>query len=1100
MKSHAEASLHSGETQAPTSDDPVSPQLSYAYHSHSSYRQTHQADLSPQISIQYPPMNDALSFPDQKIHHDGPSSGLSIPSRRSPHGGPSLNSPHTMKHNPPMLERGLTASVDAIAEAGILGDTADEVSIFDEEVIDELDGDKFEWCGLMALLVWLIDTMGGGTCCVEMFERCCVCCVCSDIWDWCLCHVGVDIDDESEMGEKGRSQENSFLEEKEAHLAQLYDQTENPNKIKHKRERRQRRKRTACCCCRRRRKPPHSPEPDVERNSSPSRQPSVTHQQGGNDNINRTETKENETHSGKRDSGRHGTQYGKRDYRRHSSQYENQACTVLPPSDVMKPTVYRRILLRRRLRNQVYRVWKWILAFTMGGRGVLWFIALLAGMSVVKVVATIRVIKFEWSLFGQLIGVSFGILFAMLCVRICIKLTFSICLNGRRAYFFLAAALDSALTILVWSILCAVYYFNRKPEREPELPIEPSISPTGFINDGTGTTFGLPLSHATLMIQPLPLDYPLAEWLSSFYVVLIVCAARAVLLDIIMIVAGLSFAMVLQKQAARLILFYEWLDALDVVWWRRKVRNVVDNGLTVLEKGAVSNRRESQRGSTVSAHQTLVNPQNNAATQFALSKHSTRVIRRMRLRQLKGGKVANNLALEYIKSREVEMMLYGRSYIVNSIQNADGLAREFFQEILEFQRQLDNLGFTQSLQVKWGGQGTSRSPMGSELIGVERKKRCGRSDRSEVQKQKITFDTAFNSGHGVKIKEQKLYPSTLALMLGPDYVEEFMNLVNLSSTGKVNGKEMVKLITTIYEERHSLVNISEAREGIALVFRVMVSTVLWMISVFLILIMAGLDIQTILISGAAALASLTVVLGVFYTNFFKAAIFVLLHDPYGVNDRVRVNGGPVMYVRHIHVYTTAFETVNGKPWIFPNAYLADANIVNDSRNLKACVDMKFMVAADTPNSTFKKLIQACERYVNLRPQEWVKNSLYMMLLDAQPGAAKTIEFWLDHAFSWHDWKTIYRSRSSFYEFIVEICRFLSIEFMLPPQPLKLLPSSHNHPPPLSQSPYSDPRPTDTHDSPQPSWSSQFDSLSRQQTTASQGGEVRNRFGRRETTS
>eukprot|EP00923_Selenidium_pygospionis_P028209 GHVN01050814.1.p1 GENE.GHVN01050814.1~~GHVN01050814.1.p1 ORF type:complete len:162 (-),score=25.56 GHVN01050814.1:237-722(-) len=97
----------------------------------------------------------------------------------------------------------------------------------------------------------------------------------------------------------------------------------------------------------------------------------------------------------------------------------------------------------------------------------------------------------------------------------------------------------------------------------------------------------------------------------------------------------------------------------------------------------------------------------------------------------------------------------------------------------------------------------------------------------------------------------------------------------------------------------------------------------------------------------------------------------------------------------------------------------------------------FQVASSTPDDKFKKLLATCERYLNSRPQEFVKNSLYVMLLDVQPKAMKTVEFWLTHVSSWNDWKTVYASRTQFMEFIVEICDALDIDYRLPVQPLSV---------------------------------------------------------------
>ena len=36
-------------------------------------------------------------------------------------------------------------------------------------------------------------------------------------------------------------------------------------------------------------------------------------------------------------------------------------------------------------------------------------------------------------------------------------------------------------------------------------------------------------------------------------------------------------------------------------------------------------------------------------------------------------------------------------------------------------------------------------------------------------------------------------------------------------------------------------------------------------------------------------------------------------NPYNIGDRVRIDGGDVLYVRRIRTYTTEFESMHGKP-------------------------------------------------------------------------------------------------------------------------------------------------------------------------------------------
>eukprot|EP00923_Selenidium_pygospionis_P028215 GHVN01050821.1.p1 GENE.GHVN01050821.1~~GHVN01050821.1.p1 ORF type:complete len:179 (-),score=18.94 GHVN01050821.1:271-807(-) len=79
----------------------------------------------------------------------------------------------------------------------------------------------------------------------------------------------------------------------------------------------------------------------------------------------------------------------------------------------------------------------------------------------------------------------------------------------------------------------------------------------------------------------------------------------------------------------------------------------------------------------------------------------------MRMRQQSEGKTANHVALEFIRDKDVEVILKGCAYMVVSKPSAAGLARVLFQELLGFQRELDTMGIAFNVPLSTAHRSTS---------------------------------------------------------------------------------------------------------------------------------------------------------------------------------------------------------------------------------------------------------------------------------------------------------------------------------------------------------------------------------------------------------
>eukprot|EP01068_Selenidium_serpulae_P017592 Selendium_serpulae@DN6388_c0_g1_i5.p1 len=610
-------------------------------------------------------------------------------------------------------------------------------------------------------------------------------------------------------------------------------------------------------------------------------------------------------------------------------------------------------------------------------------------------------------------------------------------LRLRTMFFLLVAVLDSSLSILIWSIINIILFMQN--------------------------TWNL------VFIDPKP-----QQIYQTMFVFFVILAARANVLDVAMLFANLTFSMALKPKAAQLLRCYEWLSSLDCYWWKRQLENkphlwdslrVACDTAPKPHDWAGSTRFPMRRDDSLGLSRpwprmsvanvgekrisTMSQVAMPEATHVALTKPKTRDIRRMRDRQANRGKSQNYFSLEYIRYRPLQVCLDGQGSLVSSEKVASVLAGYLFTQMLKFQRMIETTISRDNPEPEIIAQDPkSKNPR------FRRKTKNQRNQPEQAKGQAADESAAALPAASaavpsvnpttaavvkrVRARENKVTSRTINIMLGWTEGPEFMKQVNLAGNGKLSPQELQKYVSQSYCEREGLLSSREAREGIALMFRVLISGGLWIVAVFLLLLVLGFTFQTILLTGLAMLASITVVLGVLYTNFFKSAIFILLHDPYGVGDRVRINGAPVVTVKHIRAYTTQFETVLGKPVVYPNAFLADSVIVNDSRNQQADLTIAFDIEASTSRDLMNKIYAALKRYINSRPKEWVKDSLFHLVAQAQPKATKTVELWITHVDSHHNWKAISESKTSLWDFIIDLCDGLGIDYCLPSQPVRIV--------------------------------------------------------------
>lgn len=293
----------------------------------------------------------------------------------------------------------------------------------------------------------------------------------------------------------------------------------------------------------------------------------------------------------------------------------------------------------------------------------------------------------------------------------------------------------------------------------------------------------------------------------------------------------------------------------------------------------------------------------------------------------------------------------------------------------------------------------------------------------------------FNYNDFCLFEEESDKPLTLNLevlkVLYGENIETFLKKIDPMGRKEYNEDDWVRLLVSTYETRKKMINTLESQEGIAKVFKRMVSIVLWFFSSLFILIILGINVNTLVISGAAVVSSISVALNRLYSNFVSSVIFVVFENPYNQGDRIRINNGPIITVKKIKTFCTIFSTVESVPIMYPNYWLIDQSISNESRALQSSHILTFYMSDLTSPFVFDALTKSIKQYANDRPRDFISNSVYVYIHSIQPGHFIETRVSFSNVNPSFEWEKLLEIRTPFYLFILHTLRQHGVEYFLP---------------------------------------------------------------------
>ncbi|CRG99955.1 mechanosensitive ion channel protein, putative [Plasmodium relictum] len=273
----------------------------------------------------------------------------------------------------------------------------------------------------------------------------------------------------------------------------------------------------------------------------------------------------------------------------------------------------------------------------------------------------------------------------------------------------------------------------------------------------------------------------------------------------------------------------------------------------------------------------------------------------------------------------------------------------------------------------------------------------------------------------------------IEVFLKPEEAEEFMKEFDLSGHGRIDVIMFRNAIKRAITCRKKFIKSLKGQESILKLVRRLMSILMSFLASVVLLFIFGVSADTIIVTGAAFITAVTVILSYMYTSFITSVIFIAFSNPYNIGDRIRLDGGEAMYIKKIKTYTTEFETTTGKIVIYENSKLSNAKIYNESRSKNAYIDISFKVDINTPLVALKELRKSLQFLVDSRPSDFCKTKNLYFGYSLQPGHFYEISFWIKCVEGWGNWRKVFELRTDIYDFIILQLRLLSISYRLPTQ-------------------------------------------------------------------
>ncbi|EZG61536.1 mechanosensitive ion channel family protein [Gregarina niphandrodes] len=331
---------------------------------------------------------------------------------------------------------------------------------------------------------------------------------------------------------------------------------------------------------------------------------------------------------------------------------------------------------------------------------------------------------------------------------------------------------------------------------------------------------------------------------------------------------------------------------------------------------------------------------------------------------------------------------------------------------------------------------------------------ANRSDMSP--KQTVDEETGLDLGDdhltALVLKEMKtlesdnnvrIHENLLDLYFHPDIVPILKSRM-ADRDGFISTGNFLQSAAGICELRRSVMASYYAQKRALPVIELLISHLSFILSAIAILGYLDVNMSTLIVSGAAVFSGTTVALSFVYTDFIQSTILTVFTNPYDNGDRVRIND-VLHIVKKINVYTTQFETLEGKILYLPHVNLRSMQIVNESRSVNASICVPLRMSTKTTGVQLEALKVLLQNYLDCNSTNWYRDSLFMLISDFKVQQYLEVTIWATLGSGWGSWRFVHDNKTLWYQYISRTADLLQLEFALPEQPIKFHPTSHQIP-------------------------------------------------------
>ncbi|KAL7065685.1 mechanosensitive ion channel family protein [Cryptosporidium serpentis] len=641
------------------------------------------------------------------------------------------------------------------------------------------------------------------------------------------------------------------------------------------------------------------------------------------------------------------------------------------------------------------------------------------------------------------------VFFTDLFIYICIMCTrhlitiYSLTQFGEGRFFAaVSGSLDPELVYCLWSGLCLILWMS-----------EVRIS-----NDNTNSILSTSTLYSSHFFENISsaLRIPKVPWdvIQVAHIILVIMTVRRLLLSIITFYFRLDFIMSINPQVVEFLRLYSLLRRIDTKWCLIKPH--IQKQEFQISSTEIEGINSSKNGNF------LQNKDTNTIIGTINVPSVPSMLIDSNIERTAKSSSENWLALQFIKQYNVALFIDDMRYELKTKQQARDCAKYLFHDILQnvhaimlyhYIGRMDHVNPISSLPPK----SDSYSILGEDtfchaLIDFEDRhdikndfnekigSNSNLSDKILENKQQISeTDNLLDKNNQTSINKnsQKIgsaptaLPNSILDILYDKPLGDLIKQIDTARRGQVTEEEWIRFFVGIYDTRKKILRAATSQEGIVQVFRRMVSIFLWFFTGIIILLMLGIDVNTLVISGAAIISSLSVGLSYIYSNFFSAVIFVIFLNPYNVGDRIRVNNGGAMIVKKIETFYTEFHTTHESPVLIPHSWLSSQMIYNESRSKRCSSDIQFKISDTTSPFSIEALGRAIQDYVTVRPSEFVASNFWCGITEIQPGHYATVFIWITNTDPFHNRRKLMISKSKLLLFILHTLRQLGIQYTLP---------------------------------------------------------------------